>query len=77
MKLQLTLQCQFKHDRFRTGQLEAVIPAVHGKDVFVRMATGSGKTLCMLLPPLAKSTSAMGVIISPLNGLMDEQVNKT
>ncbi len=76
VKVQLALQCHFKHDRFRPGQLEAVVPAVHGKDVFVRMATGSGKTLCMLLPPLATSNSAMGVIISPLNGLMDEQVNK-
>lgn len=73
MKLQLALQCHFKHDSFR---MEAIVPAVHGKDVFVRMATGSGKTLCMLLPPLAASASAMGVIISPLNGLMDEQVNK-
>ena len=76
VKLQLALQCHFKHDRFRSGQLEAVIPAVHGKDVFVRMATGSGKTLCMLLPPLATNASAMGAIVSPLNGLMDKQVNK-
>ena len=76
MKLQLALQCHFKHDRFRPGQLESVIPVVHGKDVFVRMATGSGKTLCMLIPPLATNASAMSVIISPLNGLMDEQVNK-
>ena len=28
----------------------------------------------MLLPPLAMSESAMGVVVSPLNGLMDEQV---
>ena len=76
VKLQLALQCHFKHDRFRPGQLEAVVPAVHGKDVFVRMATGSGKTLCMLLLPLATSNSAMGVIVGPLNGLMDEQVNE-
>ena len=52
--------------------METIVPAVHGKDVFVRMAIGSGKTLCMLLPPLATSASAMGV-----NGLMDEQVNHT
>ena len=50
-------------------------PVVHGKDVFVRLAaTGSGKSLCMLLAPLAISDIAMAVVISPLNGLMDEQV---
>ena len=49
------------------------LPVVHGKDVFVRLATGSGKS-CMFLAPLAISDIAMAVIISPLNGLMDEQV---
>ena len=48
---------------------------LHGNDVFVRMATGAGKSLCMFLAPLAVSECAMGVIISPLNGLMDQQVH--
>ena len=43
--------------------------------VFLRLATGSGKSLCMFLAPLASSGSAMAVIVSPLNGLMDEQVS--
>ena len=55
MKLELALRRYFRHESFRPGQLEALIPIAHGKDVFVRMATGSGKTLCMLLPPLATS----------------------
>jgi ATP-dependent helicase YprA (DUF1998 family) len=42
--------------------------------VFVRMATGSGKSLCMFLVPLAVSDSGMGIVISPLNALMDQQV---
>ena len=58
---------------FRTGQLEAILPALHGRDVFMRMATGSGKSLCMFTVPLAYSNDAVGVIISPLNALMDEQ----
>ena len=41
---------------------------------FFRMATGSGKSLCMFLPPLCVGESDMGVIISPLKGLMDQQV---
>ena len=51
------------------------MPILHGNDVFVRMATGAGKSLCMFLAPLSISELAMGVIISPLNGLMDQQVH--
>ena len=35
---------------------------------------GSGKSICMYLPPLAYSDVGMGVVISPLNALMDQQV---
>jgi len=69
-----TLQHVFGFNDFRPGQLEAILPALHGQDVFVRMATGAGKSLCMFTPPLAYSSCAIGVIISPLNALMDEQV---
>ena len=69
-----TLQSYFKYCSFRPGQLDAVLPALHGKDVFVRMATGSGKSLCMYLVPLAVSDSSIGIIISPLIGLMGQQV---
>ena len=59
---------------FRPGQLEALIPIAHSKDVFICLATGSGKSLCMLLVPLAASNTAMAVIVSLLNGLVDERV---
>ena len=59
---------------FRPGQLEALVPIAHGKDVFICLATGSGKSLCMLLAPLTASNTAMAVIVSLLNGLVDEQV---
>lgn len=71
------LQGYFQHDSFRPGQLAASLSSTHGQDVFVRMATGSGKSLCMFLGPLAVSNSAMGIIISPLIGLMDQQVRMT
>ena len=35
---------------------------------------GQGNNLCFYLVPLAASTSAVGVVISPLNALMDQQV---
>ena len=73
-KLHGVLQKYFKFSSFRPGQMEAAHAILHGHDVFVRMATGSGKSLCMFLPPLSKNAMAMGVIISPLNGLMQQQV---
>ena len=73
-QLYTTLTKVFGHSEFRPGQLKAAVNAMHGRDVFVLMSTGAGKTLCMFLPPLAMSGSSIGVIISPLNVIMDEQV---
>ena len=50
------------------------MPALHGKDGMVKVATGAGKSLCMFMVPLAYSNTAVGVIISLLNALMDDQV---
>ena len=65
----------FKHEAFRPGQLEALLPLAHGKDVFVRMRTGGGKSLCMFLVPLAMCDNALGIVVSPLVSLMDQQVS--
>lgn len=73
-RLTEALQKYFKFEAFRPGQLEALLPLVHGQDVFVRMATGAGKSLCMFLAPLALGDEALGVVISPLNALMEQQV---
>ena len=72
-KLKEALQGHFK---FSPGQLEALLPVVHGKDVFVRMPTGGGKSLCMFLVPLAVYKKAIGVVVSLLVSLMDQQVSK-
>ena len=64
----------FKFNSFRPGQLDVLLPALHGRDVFARMATGAGKSLCFFLVPLATSPCAVGVVISPLSALMDQQV---
>lgn len=70
-----TLHRYYSFSDFRPGQLEVILPVLHKKDVFARMATGAGKSLCMFLPPLAISPSAIGLVISPLVGLMEQQVS--
>lgn len=74
VKLHETLYKYFKFPTFRPGQLEALLPVLHGNDVLVRMATGAGKSLCMFPAPLTVSESGIGVIVSPLIALMEQQV---
>ena len=68
------LESFFNFHTFRPGQLEVLLPALHGRDVFARMATGAGKSICFYLVPLALGISAVAIVISPLNALMDQQV---
>ena len=49
-----------------------MLSILHRNDMFVRMATGCGKSLCVFLLVLGEKAAA--VIICPLVGLMDEQV---
>jgi superfamily II DNA helicase RecQ len=44
------LRTVFKLDKFRPRQLEAIRDVLSGKDCFVRMATGSGKSLLWQVP---------------------------
>ena len=74
-KLGETLRSTFHHASFRPGQLEALLPVAHGQDVLVRMPTGGGKSLCMFLIPLSLGKAAMGIVISPLVGLIEQQVS--
>ena len=67
-RVKQTLQVCFGFSSFKPGQLEAVL---HGRDVFVRIATGGGKSICMFLPVFTISSSAIGIIVNPL---IDQQV---
>ena len=66
------LQEVYGYAAFR-GQQRAIIDTVAGgRDAFVLMPTGGGKSLCYQIPALLRR--GVGVVVSPLIALMADQV---
>lgn len=63
----------FGFKKFKGPQLEIIKSVLKGKDTFVIMPTGGGKSMCYQLPALVNEGTA--IIISPLIALMKNQVD--
>lgn len=72
--LYATLKEVFGYHQFRGNQIEIIRNILNGKDSFVIMPTGAGKSLCYQLPAIVSEGTA--VVISPLIALMKNQVDQ-
>ena len=73
MSLDEALKEFFGFDSFKGMQRDVVQSVLDGKDTFVIMPTGGGKSLCYQLPALIEDGTA--IVISPLIALMKNQVD--
>lgn len=67
------LRKHWGHHDFRGVQREAVDALVRGEDVFVRMATGGGKSACFQVAGVLRG--GLTIVVSPLISLIHDQVS--
>ncbi|NAS11347.1 DNA helicase RecQ [Flavobacteriaceae bacterium R33] len=73
MDLQVALKQYFGFSQFKGLQEGVIKNVIAGKNTFVIMPTGGGKSLCYQLPALIKEGTA--IVVSPLIALMKNQVD--
>ncbi|XP_036374396.1 ATP-dependent DNA helicase Q1 [Megalops cyprinoides] len=71
-EVQKQLSAVFQLHKFRPLQLLAINLTMSGKDIFLVMPTGRGKSLCYQLP--AVCSEGFTLVIAPLVSLMEDQL---
>ncbi len=64
----------FGYSQFRGNQERVIKNLLNGKNTFVIMPTGAGKSLCYQLPAMIRD--GLAIVISPLIALMKNQVDQ-
>jgi ATP-dependent DNA helicase RecQ len=73
VNLEKALQEHFGFKKFKGDQEKIIQTLLSGKDTFVIMPTGGGKSLCYQLPAII--SEGVAIIVSPLIALMKNQVD--
>ena len=73
LDLHASLKKYFGFSEFKGLQEKVIANIVQGKNTFVIMPTGGGKSLCYQLPALMQEGTA--IVVSPLIALMKNQVD--
>ena len=67
------LQQVYGYQSFRPHQEDVIVSLIQGRDAFILMPTGGGKSICFQIPSLIRS--GVTIVVSPLIALMKDQVD--